>query len=394
MAVEQQKYVNFKTDGYLAEIRELNRKLNESLAEITALYETVEITRYSIDLEEVLSSVFNNATSVLGAESGSLMLFDPKKKILTIKKAHGLDEDVIRNTRIKLGAGIAGLVAQSGEPLIIHGKADSLQVKARKKYREANSICVPLKTKNGIIGIINLNRNTDDRPFKENHLKLLSTMANEAASVIENANWYRDIHEGYLSIIQVLASTIEMKDPYTASHQKRVANLVHALAIEMGLSKGEIDGVHMAASIHDIGKIYVPAEILAKPGQLTQIEFSMIKEHPKVACDILKGIEFPWPVAQIVLQHHERLGGSGYPQKLSAEEIIMEAKVLGVADVVEAMASHRPYRAALGIDAALEEISKNRGVLYDTRVVDACLKLFYEKGFKLEKQMHQFCISE
>ena len=128
MSVERQKYVNFKTDGYLAEIRELNRKLNESLAEITALYETVEITRYSIDLEEVLSSVFNSATSALGAESGSLMLFDPEKKILTIKKAHGLDEDVIRNTRIELGEGIAGLVAQSGEPLIIHGKADSLQV--------------------------------------------------------------------------------------------------------------------------------------------------------------------------------------------------------------------------------------------------------------------------
>ncbi|HCX90505.1 MAG TPA: PAS sensor protein, partial [Deltaproteobacteria bacterium] len=238
---------------------------------------------------------------------------------------------------------------------------------------------------NGIIGIINLNRNANDRTFKENHLKLLSTMANEAASVIENANWYRDIHEGYLSIIQVLASIIEMRDPYTASHQKRVADLAHALAIEMGLSKGEIDGVHMAASIHDIGKISVPTETLSKPSRLTENEFNIIKEHPQVACDILKWIEFPWPVVQIVLQHHERSDGSGYPQKLSAEEIVLEARVLGVADVVEAMASHRPYRPALGIDKALEEISKNRGVLYDTRVVDACLKLFHEKGFKFKE---------
>jgi putative nucleotidyltransferase with HDIG domain len=378
MAVEQQKYVNSRIEGYLAEIRELNSK---NLVEINALYETVKTGRYSLNMEDMLSSIFNNATSALEAESGSLMLFDPEEKILTIEKAHGLDEDVIRNTRIELGEGIAGLVAQSGEPLIIHREADSLQVKGRKKYREVNSICVPLKTKNGIIGIINLNRNADDGQFKENHLKLLSTMANEAASVIENANRYRDAHEGYLSIIQTLASIVEMRDPYTASHQKQVANLVHALATEMGLSKREIDGVHMAASIHDIGKISVPAEILSKPSRLNKNEFDMIKEHPQVGYNMLKGIAFPWPVAQIVLQHHERLDGSGYPQKLSGEEIVLEARVLGVADVVEAMASHRPYRPALGIDKALEEISKNRGVLYDIKVVNVCLKLFYKKGW-------------
>ena len=384
MSVEQQKYVNFKTDGYLAEIRELNRKLNESLAEITALYETVEITRHSINLDEVFSSLFNSAICALGAESGSLMLLDPEKKILTIKKAHGMDEDVIKNTRIELGEGIAGLVAQSGQPLIVHGKADSLEVKGRKKYEKVNSICVPLKSKNGIIGIININRR-NDIPFTENHLRLLSTMANEAAFALENAIWNRDVNEGYSCIIRVMVSIVEMRDPYTANHQKRVTDLAHALTTEMGLSKGEIDGVHMAASIHDIGKISVPAETLSKPSRLSKNEFDMIKEHPEVGYNILKGIAFPWPVAQIVLQHHERLDGSGYPQKLSAEEIVLEARVLGVADVVEAMASHRPYRAALGIDAALEEISKNRGVLYDTRVVDACLKLFYEKGFKFKE---------
>lgn len=384
MAVERQKYVNFKTDGYLAEIRELNRKLNESLAEITALYETVEITRHSINLDGVFSSLFNSAISALGAKSGSLMLLDPEKKILTIKKAHGLDEDVIRNTRIELGEGIAGSVAQSGEPLIIHGKADSLQVKGRKKYGEVNSICVPLRTKEGIIGIININRR-NDMPFTKNHLRLVSTMANEAAFALENAIWNRDINEGYSCIIRVMVSIVEMRDPYTASHQKRVADLAHALTTEMGLLKWEIDGIHMAASIHDIGKISVPAEILSKPSRLNKNEFDMIKEHPQVGYNILKEIAFPWPVAQIVLQHHERLDGSGYPQKLSAEEIILEARILSVADVVEAMASHRPYRSTLGIDMALEEISKNRGVFYDTKVVDACLKLFYEKGFKLEE---------
>jgi len=183
--------------------------------------------------------------------------------------------------------------------------------------------------------------------------------------------------------INALASAVEMRDPYTAGHQKRVTNLACAIAEEMGLSKEKIDGIHMAGIIHDVGKILVPAEILSKPGPLTKIDFSMIETHPQVGYDILKTIEFPYPVAQIVLQHHERMDGSGYPAGLSDEEILLEAKVLAVADVVEAISSRRPYRAALGINRALKEISKNRSILYDPEAVDACLKLFKEKLFKL-----------
>ncbi|MFQ6083458.1 MAG: PAS domain S-box protein [Candidatus Aminicenantia bacterium] len=184
--------------------------------------------------------------------------------------------------------------------------------------------------------------------------------------------------------IRAMALTSEIRDPFTAGHQRRVSNLACAIAKEMGLPEKQIDGVRLTGIIHDIGKIYVPAEILSKPGRITEIEFSIIKNHTQVGHDILKTIEFPWPIAQIVLQHHEMLDGSGYPYGLSGEEIILEARILGVADVVEAMASHRPYRPAQGIDKALEEISQNRGVLYDPKVVDACLKLFTEKEFKLE----------
>jgi putative nucleotidyltransferase with HDIG domain len=176
---------------------------------------------------------------------------------------------------------------------------------------------------------------------------------------------------------------VETKDAYTAGHQRRVANLARAIAAEMGLSPEQIDGIRMAAVIHDLGKISVPAEILSKPIGLNDLEYGLIKIHPQVGYDILKEIEFPWPVAQIVLQHHERMDGSGYPQGLLGEEIILEARILAVADVVEAMASHRPYRPPHGVDKALEEISRNRGILYDPEVVDACLKLFNEKGFKL-----------
>jgi len=192
------------------------------------------------------------------------------------------------------------------------------------------------------------------------------------------------LREALGGIIQTVALTVEVKDRYTAGHQRRVANLARAIANEMGLPQEQIDGLRMAGLIHDLGKIGIPAEILSKPTRLTEFEWGMIKGHPKVGYDILKKIEFPWPVAQIVLQHHERMDGSGYPQGLSGEEIILEATILGVADVVEAMVSHRPYRSARGIDKALEEISQNKGVLYDPEVVDACLKLFTEKGFTFE----------
>ena len=186
--------------------------------------------------------------------------------------------------------------------------------------------------------------------------------------------------------IQVMASAIEARDPYTANHQIRSADLSCAIATEMGLSQDKIDGIRMAGSIHDIGKLSVPAEILSKPIKLSELEFSLIKEHSQKGYEILKHIESPWPLAEIVYQHHERMDGSGYPKKLQGNDILIEARILMVADVVEAMASHRPYRPSLGIDAALEEIEKNRGTLYDEAVVAACLILFREKGFQLAEK--------
>jgi len=184
--------------------------------------------------------------------------------------------------------------------------------------------------------------------------------------------------------VNTLVSTIEMRDPYTAGHQRRVTQLACAIANEMGLPQEQSEGIRMAGLIHDLGKITIPAEVLSKPIQLNDFEWGMIKMHPRVGYDVLKEIEFPWPLAPIVLQHHERMDGSGYPRGLSGEDILMEARILAVADVVEAMASRRPYRPALGIDKALDEISQNRGVLYDSEVVDVCLRLFTEKGFAFE----------
>jgi len=183
------------------------------------------------------------------------------------------------------------------------------------------------------------------------------------------------------SALQVVSQTVEMRDPYTVGHQLRVANLAKAIAKKLDLSENQIEGIYMAGCIHDLGKISVPSEILVKPGPLTEIEFGLIKDHPKIGYDILKNIDFPWSIAEAVFYHHERINGSGYPNGLSGEEIPIESKILAVSDVVEAMCSHRPYRHALGVEKAFEEIKRNKGILYDGRIVDACLSLSPEDEF-------------
>jgi HD-GYP domain-containing protein (c-di-GMP phosphodiesterase class II) len=183
------------------------------------------------------------------------------------------------------------------------------------------------------------------------------------------------------STIQAISMTVEKRDPYTSGHQQRVASLAKTIAEELKLPESQIESIYMAAGIHDIGKISLPAEILVKPIPLSDIEISLVQAHAQASYDILKGIKFPWAIADIVLQHHERMDGSGYPRGLAGDNIVFEARIICVADVVETMASHRPYRPSIGMDKALEEIANNRGVLYDPQVVDACLKIFKETDF-------------
>lgn len=207
---------------------------------------------------------------------------------------------------------------------------------------------------------------------------LLNVSENLAQEFICGMSEYSNLEESF----HALATMLEKRDPYTAGHQQRVADLSEKIALELGLSEDKAHGIRLAGMVHDIGKIQVPAEVLNKPGKLSELELSLIRLHPQVGYDILKAIRSPWPIPDAVLQHHERLDGSGYPRGLKSNEIIIEAKILAVSDTVEAMSSHRPYRAGLGLDAALEEIVKLRGVQLDSDVVDACLRLFKEKGYK------------
>jgi putative nucleotidyltransferase with HDIG domain len=258
-------------------------------------------------------------------------------------------------------------------------------------------IALPLRNGDTVMGVLAIYASETDA-FDAEEVKLLMELADdlvygigalrtrverEHAMEQNRLNTVR-MEKALLETIEAIGSALEKRDPYTAGHQRQVAKLAHAIAQEMKLPQEVTEGIYMGCLIHDIGKIYIPAEILSRPGKLTTAEFEIIKCHPQVGYDIIKGIEFPWPVAKMILEHHERLNGSGYPQGLKGGEISLEARILAVADVVEAMASHRPYRPAVGLDNALEEISQNRETLYDPQAVDVCLRLFREKGFQFD----------
>jgi len=207
------------------------------------------------------------------------------------------------------------------------------------------------------------------------------TAKSEEKAVRSNRKKVRIIDRVFDQIIRAMGEMIEVRDPYTSGHQRRVAQISVEIAKLMALPDNQIKGIQMAAQVHDIGKLAIPSDILSKPGKLNQMEFGLIKTHSSIGYDILKEIEFPWPLADIVLQHHERINGSGYPAGLQRDQISLESRIISVADVIEAMSSNRPYRPAIGIELAIEEISEKRGLLYDSNVVEACLSLFNEKSY-------------
>ena len=254
----------------------------------------------------------------------------------------------------------------------------------------------PVKVSGTVVGKIEIGYLEEtpkegEGPFLKEEKQLIDSIAERLGQITQRRqaeevlkHTLESLRKAFGTTIQVMVSAIEVRDPYTAGHQIRVADLARAIATEMGLPQDTIEGIRMAGSIHDIGKLSIPAEILSNPTKLSDIEFELIKEHARKGYEMLKDVESPWPLAEIVYQHHERMNGSGYPRNLKGNDILMEARIIAVADVVEAMASHRPYRPTLGIDAALKEIEDNKRTLYDADAVGACLRLFREKSFSLK----------
>jgi len=295
-----------------------------------------------LDINLRFSELFGYSLKEIKGKNINSGIIHPPKKIIEGKNLDNkaLSKGYINFETIrKKKDGTLFPVSLSGSPVIVDGKP------------------------RGIIGMfadITERKKTEDQ-LKESFKKLQKTMEDSIYSI---------------------SLVTEARDAYTAGHQRKVSKLAVALAKEMGFHKDKVEGIKIAALIHDVGKINLPAEILSKPGKLSEIEFNLIKNHSQVGYDILKKVDFLWPIAEIVLQHHEKINGSGYPRGLKDKEILLEAKIICVADVVEAMSSHRPYRPAKGIDKALKEISQNKGILYDPEVVDTCIRLFEEKGFE------------
>jgi putative nucleotidyltransferase with HDIG domain len=294
----------------------------------------------------------------------------------------------------EFGRGPTGAAIRGGQPQVI---ADAYADPSFAPWRGAGTerccaslLALPLIDNEGhAFGALTIGA-AEVKEFHEEEVRLLRELANDLSygivnlrSRAERQRSAEQLYQGLEDTIQAISATVEMRDPYTAGHQQRVAKLAAAIATELGMTPEQVHGIHLACSVHDIGKIGIPAEILNKPTRLTEIEMRIVQAHATMGFNILKDVQFPWPVSDIAHQHHERMDGSGYPQGLKGEAICAEARIVAVADVVESMASHRPSRPGLGIPAALDEIVRNRATLYDAQAVDACCRLM-ERGFKFE----------
>jgi putative nucleotidyltransferase with HDIG domain len=364
----------------------------------------IDVANHS-DVDSLMDLILTRAAGTVEADHGFFFQYDPDAEVLELKKALGLFSEHI-GYQVTQGAGLMGTVLQSGKPIAVNDYQSWEGRHPDPRWDPIQAITgIPLAFKGHVTGEIGLVHTDAGKTFENNDMVVLTHFAALANTALTNqklsamAQQALDerkrfeeqirrsndkLQESFIAMINALASAIEMKDPYTAAHQRWVTRLACVIAAEMDLPQEQVDGLRMSGLIHDIGKMDVPTEFLVKPGLLSEIEYEAIKVHPQSGYDIVREIAFPWPVAHIILQHHERLDGSGYPQGISGAEILLEARILAVADVVEAMASHRPYRDAHGLELAKEEIARNRGVLYDSQVVDVCLKVFKEKGFTFE----------
>ncbi len=328
-----------------------------------------------------------------------------ENKSVKVMASAGHDEgylDAINVTwaEIARGLGPTGRALRSGATQLCQDIANDPQLSpwgdAAKLRGYAASIALPL-TDGEVYGALTVYAD-EINAFSPNEIALLEEMAGDLAfgvsslhirherdlALKQNQQHILQLQDSLEDTVRAIAAIVEMRDPYTAGHQTRVADLAAAIARQMGLPDEQVHAIHLAGAVHDLGKIQIPSEILSKPGKISDIEFSLIKTHAQAGYDILKGIRFPWPIAQMVYQHHERYDGSGYPQGLKGEDILLEARILAVADVVEAMYAHRPYRPGLGLDAALAEITTQRGITFDPKVVDACVTVFREQHYNFK----------
>ncbi len=357
--------------------------LNFAVDELSLLYEISNALTSTLDLDEMLQFIVKNALESFSARVVSLMLLDRDKKELSIRFAEGLTEDIIRNARVKIGEGVAGRVASSGEPLLLVDMMGIDSVDIQKDIKSALS--VPLKIRNEVIGVLNVSK-TSRYQFTETDLKLLFNMASLAAQAIEKASLYEDIKDSleelkssYMNTVKALSKAIEAKDPYTQGHVDRVAKYGLSIAMQLNQDLVRDEFFRYALILHDIGKIEIPDTILNKRGGLDPEEMAIMRRHPEAGARIIKPVKFLKDVADMVRYHQERYDGKGYPKGLRGEEIPLVARIISVADAFDAITSDRPYRKARSVAEAMEEIKKHAGSQFDPAVVEALCQALEKK---------------
>jgi PAS domain S-box-containing protein/putative nucleotidyltransferase with HDIG domain len=382
-------------------------RLREDEKHLALMYEVSLALMKELDMRILIRRILEKATELAGSTNGLISVLEEDGVTLRNEWGTGVYTSLV-GMKNPSESGFFGDVLSENRRTVV----EDYRVYSKRynipAYKDVTTVVgMPLYRGERRLGVLAIAFTHTARTFEESSLRLLDQFAASASIALENARLYEAsqkelkertiiednlrfqqllVEDGYKKlrktfeeVIHTMGQVVGKKDPYTIRHQERVARLACGICGKMGLDEQKCKGASIAGLVHDVGKIEVPGEILSKPGRLTSVEFELIKTHARSSFDILREIDFPWPVAEIAHQHHERMDGSGYPRGLKGGDILLEARILGVADVVESMSSHRPYRPSLGIKAAMEEIEKNRGALYDPEVVDACLALLEEK---------------
>jgi putative nucleotidyltransferase with HDIG domain len=366
---------------------ELFEQREQRVRELTALNRLASVLGQDIQLDSLLGRALRQVVSVAGADGGSIMLLDSSTRELVIRAAFGLSFQVVRDTHIVLGEGIAGWVAQHCKPLLlIDGDAEQFSGELERQGVKS-AISVPLVSKEQVIGVLNLSRSSSASNFTQQNMSVVTSFGAQLAVAIENAQLYSDLKGYFIGTITALAAAVDAKDPYTFGHSSEVTDAALAIAAEMGLSAEETENLRKAAILHDIGKIGVDGAILNKPGPLDPEERAVIMRHPSIGANILGSLEFLDEVVPIVLHHHERFDGKGYPDGIAGEQIPLGARIITVADSYNAMTSDRTYRRALSREEALSELERNAGTQFDPSVVKAFMRTPISEGQTPERAM-------
>ncbi len=355
----------------------LERQIKEKTKELALIYQVGRDISSTLNLEEILEIILDRVCVVLNIEKCSILLLDEGKGELYIRAARGLSEDVIIQTRLKVGEPISGWVLKNKKPVFVEDIEKDPRFARRnyERYYTHSFISVPLIVKEDAIGVINVNNKKTRQPLTEDDFRIVKGIANKASIAVENARLYSTLEDSYIRTVTALTSAIDAKDHYTKSHSEHVSQYAVAIGREMGLSDREIEEIRQACQLHDLGKIGVHDYILTKPGKLTPEEWEEIKQHSLKSAEILKPLIFLGGAIDLIRQHHERYDGKGYPYGLKGEEIKLGARIIAVADSFDAMTTDRPYRRARTKEEAIEEIKKCSGTQFDPKVVEAFLRI-------------------